>query len=98
MRQLQAHERQYEPLHVEPTLDFARWYIARLFKTVADQQGIVLVALDGATICGFAAAFVDEEWENRSDFFYISELVVAETHRGQGIGAELMAALERSAR
>ncbi|MFN8420385.1 MAG: GNAT family N-acetyltransferase [Anaerolineae bacterium] len=98
MSELQAHERQFDPLHVEATPEFAAWYLARLFKHIEQNRGITLVAADGDSICGFGSAYVEEDSERQQEYFYISDLSVSGNYRGKGIDTQLIAALEAIAR
>jgi ribosomal protein S18 acetylase RimI-like enzyme len=98
MSELQEFERSVTPYRVPADPEFATWYIDRLLQGLADTGGILLVAADGETPCGYAAGFAEDEPEMRDRYFYIAELVVAATHRGRGIGTRLIAALEDVAR
>jgi len=96
--ELQNYERQFDGGRAEATEEFATWYLSHIFDNVATQQGVVFVAAQGDMICGFTAGYVQEELERREQFFYISELVVTSASRGQGIGSNLIRAMENFAR
>jgi GNAT superfamily N-acetyltransferase len=97
MIELQEYERQFAERAV-PDRAFAAWYIDRLLRVVADNDGLLLVATIDDAPCGFAAGFPDEEPELRDRYFLIAELVVSEGDRGRGIGRRLIAAMEDAAR
>jgi ribosomal protein S18 acetylase RimI-like enzyme len=98
MSELQEFERSFTPYRVPADPEFAAWYIDRLLRGLSETGGILLVAADGETPCGYAAGFAEDEPEMRDRYFYICELVVAATHRGRGIGTQLIAAMEDVAR
>src|SRR5260221_14249011 len=92
--QLQAHERQFYPDHVEPTPEWVDRYLSTLFKHVETDKGTALVATSAGKVCGFVAAYIEFEPETQTDFFYISDLVVDKAQRGQGIGSALLESIE----
>lgn len=91
--ELQHHEQQYDAERVV-TEHFAANYVARLLADIKEHKGILLTAVYGHTVCGFVAGFALEEVANQSEIFYISDLVVAEAQRGQGIGSSLIRSVE----
>jgi len=97
MIELQAYESRFTA-RAPADEEFATWYIDRLLRVVEESGGAMLVADDGGGPCGFAAGHAEDEPEMRDRYFYIAELVVAETHRGRSIGSRLIAALEDVAR
>lgn len=97
MIELQDFERQFAERAVADRV-FAAWYIDRLLREVADNDGVLLVATKDDAPCGFAAGFAEEEAEIRDLYFNIAELVVTESDRGRGIGRQLVAAMEDAAR
>jgi ribosomal protein S18 acetylase RimI-like enzyme len=96
--EMQAHERQFDADRAEPTDALAHKYISQLLIDIADRQGIILVAVDGSNACGFAAGYTEEDLANQNSFFLIAELVVSAPYRGQGIGSNLVRAMENYAR
>ena len=98
MRELQQFERQFIPEHAVPDQAFGEWYVDRLLGVLREQDGVLLVATQDSTICGFGAGYMDDDPETRSRNFYIAELSVTERLRGDGIGSRLIAALENAAR
>ena len=97
MRELQQFERQFIPEHAAPDQAFGEWYVERLLGLLRERDGVLLVATQDGTICGFGAGYVDEDPEARGQYFYIAELSVTERLRGHGIGSRLIAALEDAA-
>jgi ribosomal protein S18 acetylase RimI-like enzyme len=96
--ELQAYERQLETDLAEPTEEFTANYISNLLHEVEEKQGHVLVAVANKTVCGFVAGYVGKDSSSTDEHFYIPELVVSESYRGQGIGSNLMRAIETLAR
>ena len=98
MVELQEFERQFSVDHVAPDREFAAWYVDRLLRVVQENNGQVIVATKDEVPCGFAAGILEEEAEARDWYFYIAELVVSEGDRNQGIGSQLVSAMEDEAR
>jgi ribosomal protein S18 acetylase RimI-like enzyme len=96
--EMQTHEQQFDSDRDEPTDTLAARYISQVLKDIEDRQGIILVAVDGNTICGFAAGYAEEDLANLHPFFLIAELVVSVTYRGHGIGSDLVRSMENAAR
>jgi ribosomal protein S18 acetylase RimI-like enzyme len=59
------------------------------------ERDIVLVALDGDAVLGFAWVIVTRALDRAA---YLRLLIVAETHQSRGLGAALLARAEREAR
>jgi ribosomal protein S18 acetylase RimI-like enzyme len=98
MLQLQANENRLEYDMVEPTPEFADRYISQLLESVEKQRGVTFVAVCDDAVCGFGAAYVESDIEYQFEYLYISDLVVAQEYRDQGIGSRLIEALEAFAR
>ncbi len=96
--ELQAYEREYDPDRAEASAAFTEWYLSRLLDDVREGQGIFLVAEEDHVVRGYIVGHIDEDVENRMVYFRIADVVVSESHRGQGIGTMLMRTVEDFAR
>ena len=96
--ELQDFERQFAADHAAPGQAFGQWYVNRLLGELREQDGVLLVATQNDTVCGFSAGLVEDDPEARSRYFYIAELAVTESMRGHGIGTRLIRAMEGVAR
>lgn len=96
--EMQIHEQQFDADRAQPTDALADKYISQLLKDVEERQGIILVAVDSSSVCGFAAGYAEEDLANQHHFFLIAELVVSAAYRGQGIGSNLVRSMENVAR
>lgn len=76
-------------------------YLRLMFKRCAEFAGVVLVAEIDAVV-GFVSVWTryrsTEPDDDPSEHGFISDLVVAATHRGRGIGRSLLRAAEARAR
>jgi ribosomal protein S18 acetylase RimI-like enzyme len=72
----------------------ARGAMASLAEAMREHD-IVLAALDGDAVVGFAWVIVTRALDRAA---YLRLLVVAETHQSRGLGAALLARAERDAR
>ncbi len=95
---LQRYEMQFAPDHATPDRDFGEWYCDQMLESVREHDGTVLVATLGGALCGMIAGYDADDPEARSRYFYIAELSVSEAMRGQGVGSQLIAAIEDIAR
>jgi ribosomal protein S18 acetylase RimI-like enzyme len=95
---LQRFEMQYAPDHAIPDRAFGEWYLEQTLESVRENDGAMLVASRDGALCGMIAGYEVDDPESRSRYFYIAELSVAETLRGQGVGSRLIAAIEDVAR
>jgi ribosomal protein S18 acetylase RimI-like enzyme len=95
---LQRFEMQFAPDHATPDREFGEWYCEQMLKSVREHDGTVLVATHGGALCGMIAGYDADDPESRSRYFYIAELSVSETMRGQGVGSRLISAIEDIAR
>jgi GNAT superfamily N-acetyltransferase len=69
-----------------------------LFDQIGTLGGVVIAALAGDELRGYAAlvpssALARERWEGLPDTFELGSIEVARSHRGRGIGTELLANL-----
>jgi ribosomal protein S18 acetylase RimI-like enzyme len=95
---LQQFEMQYAPDHATPDRAFGEWYLEQMLESVREHDGTVLVAAHDGALCGMIAGYDVDDPESRGRYFYIAELSVSETMRGQGVGSQLIAAIEDFAR
>ena len=101
IRQLQVHEGQHYDRMLPPD-DIAGWYIDALKGDCRQHAGHIRMAcVDGKAI-GYCAILTcveaDDIDEQPFSYAYVSELVVSETARGNGIGKALLTDAERLAR
>ena len=87
--ELQKHENQYDKLK-STKLQNAIKYKKELLETINDQHGEMLVAKDNDEVLGLVAWFLEEELEFDEPYGYISDIVVFEQQRGEGIGQQLL--------
>ncbi|MGB5258545.1 MAG: GNAT family N-acetyltransferase [Woeseiaceae bacterium] len=99
--ELQDFERRLEPRMPEG-IDIAEPYLAEMFKRCQHGGGRVLIAEVDGVVAGYATIFpkVQSEDLEDGDFEYalLSDLVVLERFRGQGLGRKLLQAAELYAR
>ncbi len=67
----------------------AQNYKNELLETIEKQHGEMLVAKEGNKLVGLVAWFLEEEYEFDDPYGYISDIVVSESYRRQGIGQQL---------
>src|SRR5262245_8930633 len=89
---------QYAPDHATPDRAFGEWYLEQTLEGVRENDGAMLVAAHNGALCGMVAGYAVDDPESRSRYFYIAELSVSETMRGQGVGSRLITAIEDFAR
>jgi GNAT superfamily N-acetyltransferase len=98
--ELQAWEQSFEPGLPAPE-EAARPYLAEVFRNCAESSGRIFLAdADGAVVgfvCVLAKVFPSAD-DGLEPHAYISDLVVRATHRGRGVGRELMVRAESFAR
>ena len=87
--ELQVHENKFD--HYKSTrLENAKNYRIELIETIDKQHGELLIASDGNKVLGLVAWFLEEEYEFDEPYGYISDIVVSENYRGQGVGQKLL--------
>jgi GNAT superfamily N-acetyltransferase len=84
-----------EQLGYPAPVDAVERRLERLLQSEADLQ---VVAVDGARIVGLAGLQIGLSLEYDRPVAKLSELVVDEDYRGQGLGQALVEAVEREAR
>lgn len=97
--ELQEFERTLEPSRVEGTPQFAKEALARMLKRRDERQGRVFVADADGIVIGFTCVLLNglSPITTITSAAYIAELVVAQTHRRQGVGRSLLRAAEEYA-
>ena len=79
------HIRPIEPAEIEAAQWGARVADPAIFAELVRRSPIALVAVEGGEVVGFLRALTDGLFNG-----YISMVVVAEAHRGRGIGSMLV--------
>jgi GNAT superfamily N-acetyltransferase len=101
VRELQAHELSVFDRMIRPQ-DITDSYLDHLDEDCATYDGVVLVAVEGWRVTGYASlmrrAFAESYDEVHYTYAYIGDLVVTHDARGQGIGRALIEACEAEAR
>jgi ribosomal protein S18 acetylase RimI-like enzyme len=98
--ELQAWERGFEPALPAPE-DAADRYISEILTTCAKSSGRIFLAEANGAVVGFVCilAKVPPSADDRTEpYAYVSDLVVRASHRGRGVGRELMLRAESFAR
>ncbi len=101
VRQLQTHERQFEP-RMKPAEDIIHTYVDDHLKRCATCDGAILIAeLDGEVV-GYTSVFAatpnDDPDEIDYTYALVNDLAVTAARRGQGIGKALLIAAQDFAR
>ncbi len=97
-KELQAFERSLWPNRAEPTEEFIKKLTSALLKEVSEKRGVIYLAFDNNTPCGFIGGYVEEDIENQKDYFRIDSFVVLQENRGQGVGSKLIDKIEEHAK
>ncbi|MGI9513175.1 MAG: GNAT family N-acetyltransferase [Anderseniella sp.] len=101
IQELQGHEADYYDRMIPPD-DIAGWYVDGIKKDCRDYAGHIRFAWLADIPVGYCAIMTrvpnEEADEQRFDYAYISEIVIAKSARGQGIGKALLEDAEALAR
>jgi ribosomal protein S18 acetylase RimI-like enzyme len=101
IRELQGHEIDYYDRMIPPD-EIAGWYIDGIRKDCREYGGHIRFAWLAGVPVGYCAIMTrvpnEEVDEQRFDYAYISEIVIAKSARGQGIGKALLRDAEALAR
>jgi GNAT superfamily N-acetyltransferase len=96
-RELQTFERTIEPNRAAPEL-ITRQYVDDLFAWCAKFAGRILIAEVEGEIAGFVSVLAripsEDLIEQDPEFAEVTDLIVRESHREQGIGGSLLNAAE----
>lgn len=87
--ELQIFEHQFDASK-STTVTSAKKYKEELLITVKEQHGELLVAKTDDKAIGLVAWYIENEPEFSEPYGYISDIVVSQDHRGQGIGQQLL--------
>lgn len=101
MCELQASEYVLYDLMKRPE-DMGSWYVREIAAEVTEHKGAFLVAEIEDELAGYATLLAEVSSEEDRDeilytYAYIGDLVVAEAHRGEGVGKALLQACEARA-
>lgn len=101
-RELQAHESTLFD-RMKPPDEIGDWYLDGLLGACREHGGRLLVAAQEDRLLGYAVVLTaltseDEADERLYGYAAVRDLAVAETARGRGLGARLLAACEAIAR
>jgi ribosomal protein S18 acetylase RimI-like enzyme len=101
IQELQGHEADYYDRMIPPD-DIAGWYVDGIKKDCRDYAGHIRFAWLADIPVGYCAIMTrvpnEEVDEQRFDYACISEIVIAKSARGQGIGKALLEDAEALAR
>ena len=101
-RQLQAAEAELYD-RMKPPEEIGDWYVDYLLEACRQDAGTILLATSDEAVVGYVVVLTAVSSEEEIDeidysYAYVKDLAVAESHRGQGLGAALMAQAETMAR
>ncbi len=98
---LHEHERAIDP-RMRPSEEIADAYLARSAERSREYDGLTFVAELGGEVVGYVCVwrrYVSDELDDPpGEMGYVSDLVVAETARGLGVGRALLRAAEDAVR
>ena len=101
IRELQGHEAAYYDRMIPPG-EIAGWYIDGIKKDCREYAGHIRIAWINDTPVGYCAIMTivpnEEVDEQHFDYAYVSEIVIAKSARGTGIGKALLSDAEALAR
>ncbi len=93
--ELQENERLLCPDRA-PAAEIVDQYNAITQRVVASGEWVIFVALDGDQFVGYTAGAMNDPEDdliNLAPGFHVDDIVVAKSHRGQGIGRQLLDAI-----
>ncbi len=100
-RELQSHETSYYDRMIPPD-EIAGWYVEGIKADCRDCAGRIRLAWLADEPLGYCVILTkvpnEEVDEQAFDYAYVSEIVVAKSARGQGVGTELLRDAENLAR
>jgi ribosomal protein S18 acetylase RimI-like enzyme len=100
LAELQEYEKQFEPYY-RPGTEVSAEYLAYIRRECAEHDGKIIVALDDQKIVGFICVWrgelLDQYVSESIEIGYISDLIVTNAYRKQGVGSQLIAQAEEYA-
>lgn len=101
VRDLQGHEALIYD-RAKQAEEIGPWYVDAIKQDVAEHTGRILVAEADGIIAGYATLLFFNSAKELDEVFYtyahVGDLGVLASHRGRGIGSEILAACEDAAR
>lgn len=88
------------PLNPDRALgkDIAEPYLKEILERTSANQGGIVLAMNGAAPVGYVAYYVTHDTINTLPHMYLSDILVTENARQQGVGRVLIAHVESAAK